>query len=241
MFRSVLIALCSIALTAQVAAPPSFDVASVKPNKSGSGSSSQNYGHGSLIATNVTLHDCIKLAYGVKDYQISGPVWLNSEHYDIAAKTESPVTADLFRTMIQTLLAERLNVKVHRETKQLPVYALVAGKNGLNLHAVDAGPEKDGLGRGYISGQRMSMANLADKLSQLLDRPVIDRTGTKGVFDVELKWVADGERRREGDNPDGPTSVFTALQEQLGLKLEAGKGPVEMIVVDHAEKEPTGN
>ena len=221
-------------------AQPAFDVASVKPNRSGSGNSTHHDRHGTLTATNVTLQYCIKLAYGVKDYQIVGPAWLSSERYDIQAKTSNSDPAQ-YRAMIQTLLADRFKLQVRRGTKDLPVYALVVGRRGPKLHETEAGAEHDNAGRDRLIGQKMSMAHLADRLSQLVGRPVLDMTGLDGVFDLELRWTPDDERRREGDTSDGPSSIFTAIQEQLGLKLEARKAPLEIIVVEHAEKVPSEN
>jgi uncharacterized protein (TIGR03435 family) len=226
-------AIVSLGLLAQAIAPPSFEVASVKSNKSGSGSSWDRFCDGRFIASNVTLHHCIQLAYGVKEYQISGPAWLSSERYDIEAKTDSPVPPDQQRTMLQTLLADRFKLKLHRDVKQLRVYVLVAGRRGFKLHAVEPGPERDRAGQGFISGQKMPLSRLADKLSQVLDRPVLNRTEIGGVFDIELKWDRDGS--------DDASSVFAAVEEQLGLKLESRKGPVEILVVDQAEKVPTEN
>src|SRR4029077_13216232 len=118
---------------------------------------------------------------------------------------------------------------IHRETKERAVYALVVGKNGPRLHEVEAGPQRSLNKRNYLSAQKMSMPQLADSLSRPVNLPVLDMTGIAGVFDIELKWAP------EEDSANGP-SIFTAVQEQLGLKLEQRKGPMEIIVVDHAER-----
>jgi uncharacterized protein (TIGR03435 family) len=133
-------------------------------------------------------------------------------------------------------LAERFKLVIHRETKERSVYALVVGKNGPRLQQLEAGPGHSTGGRGSLSAQKMSMSQLADSLSQSMDIPVLNMTEIKGVFDIELKWTPDdGERRREGDNANGP-SIFTAVQEQLGLKLQAQKGPFKVLVVDRVER-----
>jgi uncharacterized protein (TIGR03435 family) len=228
-----------------------FEVTSVKPNKSGNGSSRFNFRHGRLTATNVSLKSCIYFAYRIKDYQISGPDWLNSERYDIAAKAASGVPDEQLMPMLQTLLRDRFKLRLHRQTKERPVYALVVGKGGSKLHEVEAGPGKDNAGRGHLSAQKISMPRLAEILSRHMDRPVLDMTGVKGVFDLTLDYTPDDARGtpapRDGgveaiatDSPTGP-SIFVALQEQLGLKLEARKGPVEILVIDYAEKVPTEN
>jgi uncharacterized protein (TIGR03435 family) len=137
-------------------------------------------------------------------------------------------------TMLQALLSERFKLAIHRESKERTVYELVVGKNGPKLHEVEAGPGHSNGGHGSLSAQKMSMSHLADSLSRIVDLPVLDMTGLKGAFDIELKWAPDG------DDANGP-SIFTAVQEQLGLKLEQRKGPMEIIVVDHAERVPTEN
>ena len=116
---------------------PKFEVASVRPSKSGSGHSSENQTNGRFTATNVTLKDCIKFAYGLKDYQISGPAWLNDERYDIVAKAADGAATDQLMPMLQTLLTDRFRLTIHREHKELPIYALVMGKNGSKLHEVE--------------------------------------------------------------------------------------------------------
>jgi bla regulator protein BlaR1 len=218
----------------QAAVAASFEVASVKPNRYGAAASTFRARNGSLHSTNVSLRDFIRWAYGVKDYQVAGPDWLTSQRYDIVAKAPAAVPDDRLMPMLQALLAERFKLAIHRETKERAVYALVAGKNGSRLHEVEAGREQSSGGRGSLSAQKMSMSQLADTLSQRVDLPVLNTTGIEGVFDIELKWAPDG------DNANGP-SIFTAVQEQLGLKLEQRKGPMEIIVVDHAERVPTEN
>jgi uncharacterized protein (TIGR03435 family) len=136
--------------------------------------------------------------------------------------------------MLQTLLAERFKLAIHRETKERTAYSLVVGKDGPRLHEVEAGAGRTTDGRGFLSAQKMSMSQLADSLSKALGVPVLNMTGIKGLFDIELKWAQDEY------SANGP-SIFTVVQEQLGLKLEPRKGPVEIIVVDHAERVPTGN
>ena len=217
-------------------APTAFEVASVRLNRSDSGSSRFSSNKGSVRSTNVSLRDFIKWAYGVKDYQVMGPDWLASQKFDIVAKAEAPVSDKQLMAMLQALLAERFKLAIHHETKERAVYELVVGKNGSRLHEVEAGPQHSTGGRGSLSAQKMSMSQLADSLSRTVSLPVLNMTGIKGVFDIELKWAPDDGR----DNANGP-SIFTALQEHLGLKLEQRKGPMEIIVVDHAQKNPTEN
>jgi len=211
-----------------------FEVASVRLNMSDDRATKFNTRNGSLISTNVSLREFIRWAYGVKDYQVAGPDWLGSQRYDIVAKAEASVPDDRLMAMLQALLAERFKLAIHRDTKERAVYALVVGKNGARLHEVEAGPQRSLNKRNYLSAQKISMSQLADSLSRPVNLPVLDMTGIEGVFDIELKWAP------EEDSANGP-SIFTAVQEQLGLKLEQRKGPMEIIVVDHAERIPTEN
>jgi uncharacterized protein (TIGR03435 family) len=219
----------------------------------------------------------IREAYGVQDYGLSGVQdWLNTERYDVEAKMEASVTDALKKLtpdqlelarqqMLQALLAERFNLKIHRETKEEPVYLLVIGKNGPKLLDSKPGdthtfPGPDGgavrghiqIGRGNGGGQKamafsVSMKILEEWLSIELTRPVLDRTGLTGTYDFTLEWMPDtGPTPTPGaanaDSLPGipVASIFTAVQQQLGLKLEPGKGPIEVVVIDHVER-PSGN
>ena len=191
-------------------------------------------------------------AYNVRDYQMSpeGPGWIRSDRYDIVAKVdgEGRPTMDQVRQMLQKLLADRFQLKLHRETKELPVYALVIGKKGPTLmeSAADAKSSMR-FGAGQFTGSKVSMTQLALFLSNALARPVLDGTGLMGTYDFKLQWTPDagqlpglggfgpGPDAPPPSDPNGP-SIFTAVQEQLGLKLESQKGPIEILVLDHAAK-----
>ena len=219
--------------------PAEFDVASIKPNVSGSTSNSGvSTGRGHVTATNVTLRRLIQSAFDVNDFQIvGGPGWLGADRYDVDAKVDvSAATGHVdYGPMQQTLLADRFKLKVHRETKELPVYSLVLAKGGrkLTAHTGNEGASTNashGSGKANLTATRVAMPGLADRLGRELGRAVIDNTGLKGEYDVKLDWVPD-----QAADSSGP-SIFTALQEQLGLRLESAKGPVEVIVIDGAEK-----
>ncbi len=170
-----------------------------------------------------------------RDNAISAPDWLNFERYDIAAKYPVGTPLDQVRVMLQNLLADRFKLKMHRESKELPIYALVAAKNGPKLTESAPGTQGSiGMSNGHLSGKgRASLVALADRLSGpvfQLGRPVMDRTGISELYDFSLDWA-----------PDTEPSLFTALQEQLGLRLEAQKGAVEVIVVDSMERKPSPN
>jgi uncharacterized protein (TIGR03435 family) len=147
--------------------------------------------------------------------------------------------------MLQALLMDRFKLAVHREKKDCPMYALVVGKNGPKLHEAEVGRSQSSTerSRGHLTAQRISMPTLAEALSAEVDRPVADMTGLKGAFDLTLEW-APGESQWDArviaDSAVKP-SIFTALQQQLGLKLEARKGPIEVLVIDHAERVPAEN
>jgi len=241
--RTLLLAsACTLAAVHTVpcaAQPPlQFDVASIKPAPPGSGNTTMKFEPGGRFRATGAL---IQLAYGVKDFQISGrPKWADSESYetyDVVAQPAAGVTLnrDQLKVAIQALLADRFKLKFHRETKDLPIYSLVVGKNGPKLtRNIDAPGPGATIGSGQLKGSKISMSLLADLLAQLLDRTVLDDTGISGNFDVKLNW-GPGQTA----DMDGP-SIFTALQEQLGLKLNAQKGPVEILVIDSAER-PSGN
>jgi bla regulator protein blaR1 len=242
-------------LIAQTNKAPAFEVASIKPgDPSARGTRVMVAPGGRFTASNVNLKFLIQYAYGVRDFQIMGaPGWAGSDRYEISAKPEEErenTSQDQLKLMMQALLADRFKLTFHRETKELPVYGLVAGKNGPKLQqsAVENRPELR-MGRGLISAKGVSMEMLANQLAQQLGRSVIDQTGLKGQYDIKLEWTPDtSERRGMGDgdvrapsdaaaapDPAGP-SIFTAVQEQLGLKLEGQKGPVDILVIDHVEK-----
>jgi uncharacterized protein (TIGR03435 family) len=180
----------------------------------------------------------IRDAFAVKDFQILGePAWLGNNNYDFVATTAAPIKLndEVLQPYLQSLLADRFQLKYHRETKESPVYFLVAAKTGpkLTKHTGARGTDMDengGKDKVAMSATKLTMAGLASWLARELDRPVIDHTTIGGEFDLKLEWSS--EQIGESSGP----SIFTALQEQLGLRLESGKGPVEMIVIDSIEK-----
>ena len=292
-------------------APTTFEVASVKPAapimggmirvRMAGGPGSPDPGQ--INYSNVTLKNVLMSAYNVKGYQISGPSWLESERFDIVAKVPKGATKEEFRVMLQNLMAERFKLKLHRESKELPIYALVVGKNGVKMKetpkddpAADAakGPQapppgafgegepprirmgKDGMpqmppggpGRGGMmmmgNGGKMRMQASKQKVTQIVEmlgnqlgRPVVDQTGLTADYDFTLEYAPDDTMRGPAGMmpppPDGggggapaPSdstgpSLMSALQEQLGLKLEPKKGPIDLLVIDSLEKVPTEN
>jgi len=233
----------------QEAAAPAFEVASVKPNKTGQRGGQLNTEPGHLTITNMPLRVCIKAAFGLQDYQLSGgTASVEDERYDIVAKADGAVQDDQLMLMLRRLLADRFKLRYHRESKEMQGFSLVVGKNGPKLHEVEpAGKDWARNGVGSIGGQEVSMARLAAILAGRLGHPVVDLTGIKGVFDLKLSWTPDPATvRNPAENKESPSvesmsdpsgpSIFSALQEQLGLRLEARKVPVEIIVIDHVER-----
>jgi bla regulator protein blaR1 len=236
-------------------APTAFTVASIKPNKSSDDRFMMRpMPGGGLTATGVTLKLLIMNAYSIAGYQISGaPNWVGAERWDIEAKTEGvegrlpPVQ---FNVLLQHLIEDRFQMKARLERRKLPVYTLVAIRTGPTLKPHSADPDRpfDRFGRGSASFTNVPVADLARDLSLELGRPVLDGTGLTGRYDFSLQWTpapseGGGEAfglapRAEPPHPgdsNGP-SIFTALEEQLGLKLKSGKGPVEIMVIDHVER-----
>jgi uncharacterized protein (TIGR03435 family) len=293
---------------------PTFEVASVKPNKSGEAFVQLGGRGGQFTITNAPLRLIIRNAYRLQDFQIVGaPGWITSDRFDIVAKSDPTATADQTQAMMKALLAERFKLKVHDETRDLPLYALQLARSDGRLGpkikpaAVDCaalaaarrgGPPPPGtggpgaplgpggpgpitrggpgapagagvappgggpggargadapfgpcgvrIGPGNIAANGQSMSQLAASLSIWVNRTVVDRTGLSGSFDLELSWTPEQLPQGRADpppgapplppiDPNGP-SIFTAIQEQLGLKLDAQRGPVEVLVIDSVEQ-----
>jgi uncharacterized protein (TIGR03435 family) len=246
----------------------------------------------------MTMKNILVNAYDVKTFQITGPAWLDSERFDITATMPPDTTKEQFRAMLQNLLAERFKLTIHRDTKELPLYAITVAKNGLKMKETvevpaakdDAEPTPppplpmqpkkgpDGFpilplpaggrggifmimmpGRTRLMGQGQTVQDLATRLANLLSRPVVDATELKAKYDFTLTFSLEGLNMTgpmgplpppaagadpaSVSVPDGeaPPDLFTAVQAQLGLKLDSKKGPVEMVVIDHIEKTPIEN
>jgi len=224
-------------VASEMAAAMEFDAASVKrtPLRTGPDARlSVEFTTGRIRCSNISLKSLIVRAYEVKDYQVAGPEWMSSELYDVVATMPPATSADDALLMLRSLLAERFELKLQRETRELPVYVLVAAKGGAKLKAVERNWEGGGENSpGHLVLPSMTMEGLATVLSWRVDRPVVDMTGMTGHFAVKLEWSS------TTDATGG--SIFTALQEQLGLKLEARKVPMEMLVAEHVARVPVGN
>jgi uncharacterized protein (TIGR03435 family) len=239
----------------RVAAQPQFEVAQIKPSQPAPGRAWERItaDPGRLTASGVTLKQLIFEAYDMPYYRIfGGPSWLESEYYDLEAKAGSPVDRGQLKLMLRGLLADRFKLTLHRETKELRAYVLTVAKNGPKLHAAqetDSSSDQKSL----VERFHCDLTEFANLLSLRLNMPmtenqdptapvrsigvpppVIDKTGIQGVFDIRVEL-----------KPDAGADTFIAwqraLQDQLGLKLESQKGPVEVLVIDHAEKAPAEN
>jgi uncharacterized protein (TIGR03435 family) len=221
-----------------------FEVASVKPNKTAAGEAAPREKitatPGSLIMQNVTLQTAIKWAYNLRDFQISGPSWLAQEHYDISAKSPEGDQHE----MLRNLLKDRFKLSAHLEKKDRPVYALVVTKNKLHPSSIDGDPTLTPSG-GELVFRNCSMADLAEKLANRpfkLDLPVLDRTGLEGRFDFALKLASnDNELKHTLEGMEQGPSIFVFFQDQLGLKLELKKAPLDVLIIDSVERIPIGN
>jgi uncharacterized protein (TIGR03435 family) len=252
---------------------PQFDVASIKPapppdmrgmrvsSRGGPGTDDP----GMFRCENCAVSGLISRAFDIRDYQLSGPDWMQNARFDVSAKIPPGATKEQFGQMLQNLLADRFKMTFHRDKKEMPVLNLVLAKNGpkfkesvpTEINPDDpppppGPPQKDANGfpilpkrkgmsmsisndRAAVSSSEEAMSEFAGMLSGQLRLPVIDATGLTGKYDLAMTWVP-------GNAPDNPgPTIYTALQEQLGLKLESKKGSVDIIVIDHLEKTPTEN
>lgn len=246
-----------------------FEIASVKPNNSGSQNSNMElHPGGRITGTNFVLAGLMRTIFNLQPYQlVNAPEWVDTARFDLEAKADREYSAredalaPELLTMLRNLLADRFKLAFHREIREMPVYALAMVKTDgtfgpqLRRSTVDCeaeaaralaarrgGPPAQGSGvkpivrcristnAGRITGTGTTISELMRRLGPPLGRPVVDRTGLTGVFDVDLKWAAE-------QTPDAPgPSLFTAIQEQLGLKLEPQRAPVEVLVIDRIEK-----
>jgi len=194
---SIAMLFCGV-LLAQDAEPLAFDVASVKPNQSGDGGTHISHDGGTLMITNATLKYCILRAYSLADAQVAGPAWLDSERYDIMAKAAADADNDQHRLRLRTLLAERFHLTFHRETKEIPVYALVVAKDGPKLKKPESASSDGGnmaSSPGRVTGTGVSIDRLAAFLGEpraALGRMVVYQTGLAGAYSFTLNWTPDG-------------------------------------------------
>jgi uncharacterized protein (TIGR03435 family) len=249
---AALLALSGIAAPAQT-----FDVASVRESAPDARGQSIDTQPASLNIRNVSLLRCITWAWHVQPFQVSGPSWLEEPRFDIAARAAERTDDDGLRLMLRALLAERFGLKLRVEKKEMAVYSLIVGKNGPNFHEPTAkdsskflesksqgapvlGNDKTGL-----TAERTPLWEIAERLSEPLQRPVIDKTGLQGRYDIRLDvaaWMTSPEGNAGGRGQLDPIAfIFSGFQSQLGLKLESGKDAVDYLVIESVNKTPTQN
>jgi uncharacterized protein (TIGR03435 family) len=234
-------------------ASPVFDVAAIRPNPGDTTGHSHIWSSasdGNFKAQNVTAMDLIRYSSGMPETRIAGgPAWMRSAKWNVEAKSDLAMDAQLRgldsvpareqkQHMLQALLADRFALKAHEENRELPIYALVVAKGGPRFQPSKINGTTINNGNAYITvtGSDHTVALLAEQLSRALGRVVVDRTGLDGRYELSLKWTPDDAAAPSSTaNADAGPSIFTAIQEQLGLKLESGKGPVPILVVDHIE------
>jgi uncharacterized protein (TIGR03435 family) len=245
LFSGTIIALA----TAQPAHPqdtrPAYEVASIKPNDSSSGNSSTNGSKGQIVFTNQALKRLIERAYNAQPFQVTGPSWVSDARFDIVAKYPADTKKDDRPVMLRTLLEDRFKLAVHHETKEMPGYTLVVAKGGFKLKPVEpnGSSSTNSNGSGHVrtlTAKKTSMADLAEDMARSLGQMVVDKTGLDGVYDFELRYITDDLSSSAGD-VDGIPSLFTALRDTLGLRLQPEKVPTDIIVVDHVERVPIEN
>jgi uncharacterized protein (TIGR03435 family) len=237
--------------------PPKYEVASIKPNTDNdSRFAFRIQPEGSLTATGITLKRIMMTAYNVQGFRIvGGPDWVATSRWDLQAKPNRVASHDEVRQMIRSLLEDRFQLRSHSETRRIPVYELAVDRKGSKLQRVTDGDSKPvvRVTPGSIQLTKATPATFASQLSYAVGRPVIDKTGLSGEFDFAIEWTPEagedggpttaglppGTKEQPTSNPDG-ASIFTAIPEQLGLRLKSGRGPVEVVVIDAAQL-PTAN
>jgi uncharacterized protein (TIGR03435 family) len=250
---------CEIAI-AQVNSAPKFDAASIKRSAPDGETFMKAHPGGRVDISRATLRTLTALAYHLQPFQVSGgPAWVRSEYFDVNTEATENPSQDRLLLMLQALLAERFSLKMHFETKRQPVYVLAAGKTGKrpptglqvttegSCVRVDSAGQPGptacgslGMGMNHLEALEVSMTRFAEALTRVLDRKVIDRTGRTEEFNVSLQWLPEEHQAApSGDAialpPDTP-AIFTAVQEQLGLRLEPSKALIDLLVIDYAER-----
>ncbi len=254
--RRVIPALVTMAVAWSQQAKPSFEVTTVKPNNNNDPGQLIRLAGDTPSMRHYTLRNMILFAYTIHDFQLTdGPNWIDSDYYDVQGKTTPDATIEQKRLMFQRLLADRFKLAIHRETKELPVFNLTVAKGGLKI-----GPLKPGncpkpgdapvpgntvinycggvmFGRNVLDANGATMTEFATYLSRTVGHIVTDKTGASGQYHFLVTFTPDETATPQPGAPpvDGP-SIYTALQEQLGLKLDSAKASVDVLVIDHAEK-----
>jgi uncharacterized protein (TIGR03435 family) len=251
-------ALITFAASGQDVVPPKYEVASVRPDTANDSRYSFLIERdGTMHATGITLRRLMMTAYQIQGFHfIGGPAWMSNKRWDVEAKPDRAASDKQVGPMLRGLLEDRFQLHVHTETRNMPVYELTPGPRGSKLRAVGDGDQVKldiQTGPGFIRFTKATVGTFASQLSYALARPVVDRTGIPGEFNVDLEWtpipgedggphtsgLPDGTPEAAVSTSDGP-SIFTAIEQQLGLRLRSGHGPVEVVVIDGVEM-PSAN
>jgi len=244
MFRTVALAI-GVSVAAW-AAGPAFEVASIRPAQPGR--EGVDVQPGVVNMRGARLQFCLRWAYNVTEVQVAGPDWINDARFDIVAKAAGPAKLDEMRLMMQQLLADRFQVKLHRETREMSALVLTVGKGGHKLKAVETeGSPSFQTGKLNLTGKGATVGQLIDFLSKELRKPIVDQTGLDGRYDYFMDinaYMTDEVRatmNQNGPPADAPSIIAQAMQSQLGLRVDAKKMPVEVLVIDRIEKTPSEN
>ncbi|MBV9761218.1 MAG: TIGR03435 family protein [Acidobacteriaceae bacterium] len=227
----------------------SFEVASIKPSRPGSEGSDIDVDNALLRMRNVTVKRCIMRAYSIPESEImNGPKWISENRYDIDAKADHPVASDEIATMLQSLLTERFDFSFHHDSRVLSGYALVQTSGGIKAEVAPPDTVSEtSKSRNHLRAKGCSMQRFAMRLSAILNIPVVDATGLQGKYDFDLRWSPDDMQASTFSNPSQAlqesskdASLFTAVREQLGLKLESRKVNADVLIIDRIQP-PTAN
>jgi uncharacterized protein (TIGR03435 family) len=217
-----------------------FEVATVKPaSPKAPGTMLNGREAGRFVAENFSLRQLITAAYGIREHELTGgPGWIGSDRFDVVGEPEKPEDMKVLHLMLEALLADRFHLKIHRDTREMPVYFLVVVKGGAKLRESAPGSVGTGqsAGTGWFQASNNRIEDFAQTPAGMVSRSAIDKTGLTGQYDFRLDYAIDAIAGPDAAYGPEKPSLFTALQEQLGLKLEPGRAPVEMFVVDRAEK-----
>jgi uncharacterized protein (TIGR03435 family) len=241
------LAIAAVAAAQTPAQRPAFEAAVIKPNNSASNGSSSNGSKGQVVFTNASLRRLVERALNVKSFQVEGPAWMETVRFDIAAKYPVDTAQEDRPRMLKTLLEDRFGLVLHEESKMMPGYELVVAKGGFKLQPVEPGkgPSTGSNGDGkttVLKVERGSMAGLADFLGHSVGSMVVDKTGLAGFYNYEIKWWDEQNSAvAKADEPEQGPSVFAAVQEVLGLKLQTAKVPTPVFIVDKLERTPNDN
>jgi uncharacterized protein (TIGR03435 family) len=252
MNRKIFFAVCAIAIAAcpVFAQNQAFEVATIRPSQGDVRGSVLGVNPGNLVMRGYDLSRCLQWAYELQPEQIEGPNWIRDTRFDIMAKAATPVDEDQLRLLLRRLLEERFGMKAHRETRVIPTYEIILAKDGPRLHdssekdasklivSTREGDPQFSKDKTGLVAEGATIGDIAGKLSEPLERPVVDKTGLTEHYDLRINTTG---YILNGEGADPLSLIFTAFERQLGLKIVAGKDPVEFLVIDAINQSPAAN